>query len=63
MLDQMVLVARIQDTMNSTPDTACEPECVSVSWYKNGTLHIVFKRDDLRAELNRIGADGKPFIG
>jgi hypothetical protein len=57
------LVARIEDTMRRPRDTFCETEYFQVSWYKKGTLHIVFKRDDLRAELNRIGAAGKPFIG
>lgn len=57
------LVTRIQETMRDTRSTSCETEYFHVSWYRKGTMHIVFKRDDLRVELNRIGGGGRPNIG
>lgn len=57
------LVTQIEDTMRKTRGTWCETEYFHVTWYKVGSMHIVFKRDDLRAELNRIGGGGRPNIG
>lgn len=41
----------------------CETEYFSMRWFKTGTLHIVFKRLDLVAELNRIGSGGEAQLG
>lgn len=35
-----------------------ETEYFSLAWFKVGTIHLTFKRLDLLAELNKIGADG-----
>ena len=28
-------------------------------WFRNGNLHIEFKREDLLTELNRVGGEGQ----
>lgn len=40
-------------------DNKCfyEDEYFNLKWYKKGTLHIDFKRDDLLSKLNKIGGD------
>ena len=57
------LVAVIMETMRDTRENECETPYFRVRWFKKGTMHIWFKREDLLNELNRIGAGGKPHIG
>ena len=40
-------------------DSQCTTPYFEAKWYKNGNMHIRLLRDDLRQELNRIGADGR----
>ena len=35
-----------------------EDHYFKLKWYKNGNLHVEFKRLDLLDRLNRIGSDG-----
>lgn len=37
----------------------CETPYFACKWYKNGNLHITFKRKDVLASFNRIGAGGR----
>ncbi|WP_459933881.1 DUF4942 domain-containing protein [Fundidesulfovibrio butyratiphilus] len=41
----------------------CETSYFQCKWFKNGNLHIVFKRLDLLEKLNRIGAGGSNAVG
>ena len=49
--------------MRDSRATECETDYFRVRWFLKGTVHIWFKREDLLAELNRIGSGGKPHIG
>jgi hypothetical protein len=50
------LVTTIRAALNQKA-TKCETEYFSCEWYKNGNLHLTFKRIDLVRELNeRAGA-------
>ncbi|MDA8137944.1 MAG: DUF4942 domain-containing protein [Desulfobacteraceae bacterium] len=57
------LVTTIKQTIRDKKTNECETPYFKARWFKRGTLHIWFKRADLLAELNRIGAGGKPHIG
>jgi hypothetical protein len=57
------LVTAIKQTIRDKRGNECETPYFKARWFKRGTLHIWFKRVDLLAELNRIGAGGKPHIG
>ena len=43
--------------------TRCETRYFDVRWFKKGTIHIVFKRQDLLDELNRRGAAASDALG
>ena len=51
-------VTRIRKAMNENK-WECETDYFAFRWYKNGNLHIEFKRADLVADLNRIGGGNR----
>lgn len=57
------LVTAMKGVMRDSQATECETDYFKVRWFLKGTLHIWFKREDLLAELNRIGSGGRPRVG
>jgi len=49
--------------MRSAHQGSFETTYFKVKYFKNGNLHFEFKRMDLVAELNRIGAEGRNELG
>lgn len=53
---QQGLCAAMRDAMQKG-ETRCETDLIEARWHKNGTVHLLFKRDDLRAQANRLIAE------
>lgn len=51
----------IRDAMRQKKQE-CETEYFRFKWFKNGALHIEFKRLDLLKELNRLGSGGEATL-
>ncbi len=51
------------DAINSTPGGSGETTYFRFKCFKNGNLHLEFKRPDLLQELNRIGGQGRKELG
>ena len=57
-------VRRIEDVFRNRPkEKAGESEFFMLKWYKKGTLHLLFKDEDLWARFNQVVCDGKNWLG